>query len=327
MRSVASDVEVPLVDLAGSWEPGPSRDAVAARLREACETIGFLVITNHGIADEPIADLERAARGFFALPLDDKLASVGPPGVYRGYTPSEGSALAASRDVETPPDLCETYTVNRFDDPDVAARAGLRPGREAFFAPNVWPPEPADFQDVFTTYYAAMEALAGHLMRLMALALDLDETWFDDKIEHHITNLTVNHYPELDRPPLPGQLRRGAHSDWGSLTILHHDGQPGLQVQRGATWTDVPVVPDSFVVNLGDLMARWTNDRWVSTMHRVVVPPDERGDRLSVAFFHQPTYDAVIECIPTCASPDDPPKYPTTTSGEWILSMLGKTIY
>ena len=331
MTSAAKVVSrVPLVDLTGAFGPGPRRDEVVETIRLACEDVGFLVITGHGIADEAVNGIDAASRAFFALPEEEKRAYMGPPGVYRGFTPSQESALALSREDESLPDLCELYTVNRFDDPETARRAGLREGRESFFAPNIWPdPERVPgFQDAFETYYAVMEDLAVELMRLMALALELDEHWFDDKIADHITNLTVNHYPSLDRPALPGQFRRGAHSDWGSLTILYHDGEPGLQIMspEGA-WEDVQVVPGSFVVNLGDLMAAWTNDRWVSTLHRVVVPEGDTGDRISIAFFHQPTYDAHIECIPTCTSLDDPPHHEPTTSGGWILSMLQKTIY
>ena len=109
------------------------------------------------------------------------------------------------------------------------------------------------------------------------------------------------------------------------MTILYHDGRPGLQIKpSNGEWEDVPTVAGAFVVNLGDLMAAWTNDRWTSTLHRVVVPDGDTDDRLSIAFFHQPAYDARIECIPTCTSPDEPPRYAPTTSGEWILSMLRK---
>ena len=321
---------VPLVDLSGAFEPGPRRDQAVDEIRRACEDVGFLVITGHGVSDEVVADIDAASRAFFALPEAEKMTYVGPVGVYRGLTPSQASALALSREDESLPDLCELFTVNRFDDPEVARRAGLREGREGFFAPNIWPdPDRVPgFREAFETYYAVMEDLATKLMRLMALALGLDERWFDDKIADHITNLTVNHYPALDRPALPGQFRRGAHSDWGSLTVLYHDGEPGLQIMSPeGDWEEVQVVPDSFVVNLGDLMAAWTNDRWVSTLHRVVVPEGDLGDRISIAFFHQPTYDARIECIPTCTSPEDPPHHEPTTSGGWILSMLEKTIY
>ena len=321
---------VPLVDLSGAFEPGPRRDDAVDIIGRACEDVGFLVITGHGVDDGVVQRIDAASRRFFSLPHEEKLAYVGTTGVYRGFTPSQGSALALSRDDESLPDLCELYTINRFDDPEVAQRAGRREGREGFFAPNIWPdPERVpDFKEAFEAYYEVMEGLAVKLMRLMALALDLDERWFDDKVADHITNLTVNHYPALDAPAAPGQFRRGAHSDWGSLTILYHDGGPGLQIKSPeGDWEDVPVVAGSFVVNLGDLMAAWTNDRWVSTLHRVVTPTGDLGDRISIAFFHQPTYDARIECIPTCTSVDDPPRYEPTTSGGWILSMIERTLY
>ena len=322
---------MPLIDLAGAFEPGPRQAQAVEAIRGACEQIGFLVITGHGIGGDLIQDIRDVSRCFFALPEAKKMACSNPPGTYRGFIPAQTSALALSRDQPTPPDLVEMYTINRFDDIAAARRAGLRPGRENFFAPNVWPDAgDADysrrFRQVYEAYYTAMEGLAARIMRLMALGLNLDEIWFDGKIADHITSLSVLHYPRLERPALPGQFRRGPHSDWGSVTILWHDGMPGLQVLSPAgDWVDVPVVPDSFVVNLGDLMARWTNDRWVSTLHRVVAPGTDTGDRTSIAFFHQPAYDAVIECIPTCKSPDDPPRYEPVTSGGWIELMLAKS--
>lgn len=317
---------VPLIDLSPS-ATSEGLTGVVEAVRAACESVGFLVVVGHGVPPEVIADLDREARAFFALPYDEKMHTSSEGGVYRGFMPSKASALALSRDVVTLPDLCELYTINRFDDPDTARRAGLREGREGFFAPNVWPERPEGFRAAFERYYGEMELLAGRLMSLMALALDLPADWFDDKIADHITNLTVNYYAATDGPTPEGQFRRGEHTDWGSLTILRHDGQPGLEIFLDGRWTAVPTVPDSFVINLGDLMAAWTNDRWVSTLHRVVAPVGESGDRMSVAFFHQPTYDALIECIPTCTSADDPPHHAPMTSGEWIAEMLRKTIY
>ncbi len=321
---------VPLVDLSGAFEPGPRRDTAVDTVRRACEDVGFLVITGHGVADEVVKRVDAASRWLFALPHDEKMAWARQADNLRGYVPLKSSALALAHDEVTPPDLCELYTVSRFDDPEAAVRAGFREGREGFFAPNVWPdPERVpDFKEALSDCYAVLEDLAARLMRLMALALDLDEHWFDDKIAEHITGLAVLHYPALEEPPLAGQYRRGPHSDWGSLTILYHDGQPGLQIlSPDGDWEDVPAVTGSFVVNLGDLMAAWTNDRWVSTLHRVIVPEGVTGDRISVAFFHQPTYDALIECIPTCTSPDDPPRHDPVTSGEWIRTMIEKTTY
>lgn len=167
-------------------------------------------------------------------------------------------------------------------------------------------------------------------MRLFALALDQPETFFDDKVDRHISRLRVRNYPAPHEPPAPGQLRAGAHSDYGSLTILKaEDKAGGLQVCNNAgEWVDVAIVPDCFIVNLGDLMARWTNDRWVSTLHRVANPPMELARvsrRQSLVFFHNPNYDAVIECIPGCQGPDNPPKYPPITSGEYLRGQFVRT--
>jgi isopenicillin N synthase-like dioxygenase len=173
-----------------------------------------------------------------------------------------------------------------------------------------------------------MEALAQALMRLFALALRLEETWFDDKIHKHMTNLTVSHYPEQREAPPPGQLRAGAHTDYGSLTILCTEDKPGgLEVQTAAReWKKVPIIPGTFIINIGDLMARWTNDHWVSTMHRVVNPPRDQAlgsDRVSLTFFHQPNYDAVVECLPGFRDAGQA-KYPPITSGEHLMTKIAK---
>ena len=164
-----------------------------------------------------------------------------------------------------------------------------------------------------------MERVATALMRIFAVGLGMDQHYFDDKIDRHITNFSVLHYPEQPKEPLPGQLRAGAHTDYGSLTILKPDNAPGgLQVlNKDGQWIDVPTLPGTFVVNLGDLMAQSTIDRWVST----TAPRGQSAGtasgsrRLSMAFFHQPNYDAVIECLPTCCGADRPPRYGRTTSG------------
>lgn len=114
------------------------------------------MIVGHGVPADVLGAIDARSREFFALPDEEKNRYARVEGVYRGFTASQGSALAASRDIETPPDLCELFTVNRFDDPEVARRAGYRPGREAFFAPNVWPERPAGFRDAYEAYYAVM---------------------------------------------------------------------------------------------------------------------------------------------------------------------------
>ncbi len=231
---------------------------------------------------------------------------------FRGYEPVGGSALARTQGLDTPPDLCELFRISRFDEPAVAAAAGYEPGLEYFFAPNIWPDRPASLRPALVEYYQHLESLGATLLRIFALALDLPETYFDPTIDRHITNLCLNYYPAQFTPPRPGQLRRGPHTDYGSVTILHQDDAPGgLQVRVGNAWEDVPHIPGSYVINIGDLMARWTNDRWVSTLHQVINPggADIGRDRLSIPFFHQPNFDAVIACLPSCATADHPPRY------------------
>ena len=140
----------------------------------------------------------------------------------------------------------------------------------------------------------------------------------------------MRNYPSQTATPADGQLRAGAHSDYGSLTILRAEDRPGgLQVfTREGAWIDVPIVPDCFIVNIGDLMAQWTNDHWVSTLHRVANPPPERaGDsrRQSLVFFHNPNYDAPVECLPSCRSAERAAKYPPTTSGDYLRSRFTAT--
>lgn len=333
ITAAGAAADVPVIELSGFLD-GSDRAGVVHQVGRACEEIGFLVVSGHGVPAATIEAAVAASLDFFHLPEADKRRTLPEHDwFFRGFEPLGGSALARSLGRETPPDLCELFRISRFDEPAAAeaaiARAGGAPEldpvtRTYFFGPNIWPDQPAALRPALTAYYRELERLAATLMRVFALALDLPETWFDPFIDHHITDLAVNWYPPQPEPPQPGQLRRGAHSDYGSMTILHQSDAPGgLQVlTKAGTWADVPHVPGTFVVNLGDLMARWTNDRWVSTMHRVVNPTraDATAERVSIPFFHQPNYDAVIECLPGCSSPDDPPHHEPVTSGHWVLT-------
>src|SRR5262249_21135462 len=187
-----------------------------------------------------------------------------------------------------------------------------------YFIPNLWPLKPQGFADAAQAYYAEMENLAALMLRLTALALDLDEHFFDDKIDRHITAMRLNFYPEQTSAPKPGQLRAGAHTDYGVFTILNGESVPGgLEVlAKNGGWIAVETEPETFVVNIGNLLMRWTNDRWVSNTHRVGNPPASvasQAKRLSIAFFQQPNYDSLIECI----APAGKAKYPPVRSGEY----------
>ena len=320
---------VPIIDI-GPYRDGSDKLLVARQVAQACRDIGFLVVKGHGIDHDLIESTRRSACDFFDLPLAEKMCVARPsPNVARGYIALEAESVGRSRDpAASAGDLNESLMIGPVDLPDPEYAYAPAAGRH--FAPNLWPARPPEIRAVWSEYYRSMSALAATLMRIFALALDLNETFFDDKINHHISRLRVRNYPALQAPPKAGQLRAGAHSDYGSLTILNTQDRPGgLQVYNAmGEWVDVPIIEGTFVINIGDLMARWTNDAWVSTLHRVVNPPatgDAESRRRSLVFFHNPNYDAPVSCIPTCLTPDAQPKYPATTSGEHLRQLFTRT--
>ncbi len=318
---------IPAIDLErygdGSAE---QRRQVAAEVDRACQDIGFLVIRGHGVDPRVLERAQAASRAFFDLPAERKKRFAPPDKRFRGYYSIGNTALAYSRDQNTPPDLFERFTIGPFGVPDDAYHGQYR---DSFFPDNIWPDEPEEFRPAMEAYYQSMEALAATLMRVFALALDLPEDYFASSIDKHISAMSANFYPAQTHAPAEGQLRAGAHTDYGSLTIVAPTAAPGcLQVLRDGEWFDVQPEPGCFVVNIGDLMAQWTNDRWVSTMHRVANPPREAAhrERLSLIFFHQPNADALVECLPSCQGPDNPPRYMPVTSGEHLLMKKSKTV-
>jgi isopenicillin N synthase-like dioxygenase len=313
---------IPVIDF-GPGRRHPDRRAELVRtIGRACEGSGFLVVTGHGVDEALIGSMYARTEEFFFLPQAEK------DGVQMGDGSSGfkrfGGYVSASMGVETPPDLCQLFSMNRFGEPGVADGVNLGDQRSQLTTPNPWPARPDGFKAVWLAYYAAMETLATDLMHLFAMALGLPESFFDDKTDQHMTRMTANFYYPPTAPALPGQFRKGPHTDWGSLTILYQDDRGGLQVeQKDRGWQDVPYVPGSFVINLGDLMAEWTSGRWVSTMHRVLPAPypATTRHRISLAFFHQPNYDAVIEPIFDLAQGASARSVPVT-SGEWIAARL-----
>ncbi len=194
-----------------------------------------------------------------------------------------------------------------------------------------WPDEPPELRGLFEEYFEAVAGLGGRLRRLFALALGLPEHWFEGMFRGHSSSMRVINYPDPPGEVEAGQLRAGAHTDYGCMTILRTEAAAGgLQVQtRGGDWVDVDAVPGSFVVNLGDMMARWTNDRWRATLHRVAVPPAERSQgsrRQTIVFFHDPRADAVIECLPGCADEANPPRYAPITALEHVQAKAAKAL-
>lgn len=311
---------IPTIDLR-------DRDA-AQQIGAACATVGFFQIVGHGVPAEVVDTAWDQAGRFFDLPLDQRLqAARRHDGDAYGYLPMELEALNRSLDGGYgPADLKETFNVGPFRLPD---RPLVDDGEAWAFAPTPLPPALPTLGPAFEAYFEAMLDLAARLMRHFAVALDLPQHHFDAFIGESPSALRALNYPDLaGRTAVDGQLRAGAHTDYGTLTILRQDDAPGgLQVLDPSTdrWTPVPHTADAFVVNLGDLMARWTNDRWRSTLHRVVLPPpDAQGStrRRSMAFFHNADYHARIECLPTCVAPGESPRYEPVLAGPHLMSKF-----
>jgi isopenicillin N synthase-like dioxygenase len=320
----------PVFDLEAFEVAGAAgRRALGREVDDICRLTGFLAVANHGVAQGVIDDVWSKARAFFDLSFEEKDKARAPyKGYPYGYLGPELEALAKSRNVVTPPDLKESFN---------GGPAAVPPGVSdsdalAFcYAPTIWPARPDGFVEAWRAYYAAMEDLAARIMRVFAVALNLPDDYFAGFIDAPVSALRALNYPEQLVSPKPGQLRAGAHTDYGSLTILlPQEGSKGLEIAaRDGSWIAVPPIPRAFVINLGDLMQRWTNDRWVSTLHRVVNPsPDDGGmaRRRSLAFFHQPNWSAEIKCLEACLAPGETPKYEPVLSGPYLMGKFRATV-
>ncbi|MDG1118224.1 MAG: 2-oxoglutarate and iron-dependent oxygenase domain-containing protein [Flavimaricola sp.] len=296
---------------------GEDRRKRARQIDEICRETGFLVLEGHGVPEAVITDVWQAAAAFFAQPPEGKAKVAAPyPGYPYGWLGPDKEALARSKGEETPPDLKESFnggpllTPPGMTDPDALAFC---------YQPTLWP-ELTGFRSAWEAYYSHMEQLAGRIMMAFAAALDLPEDHFDPYINSPISALRALHYPATTGQPLDRQQRAGAHSDYGSLTILlPQPGSRGLEIMGpDGDWVEVPAIPGTFVINIGDLMARWTADRWVSTLHRVVARPDQPA-RQSLAFFHQPNWSA--EIVPL----DGSDSYEPVLSGPYLMDKFKAT--
>ncbi len=215
----------------------------------------------------------------------------------------------------------ESFTIGLDELPDDPA---YRSEEHQLFAPNIWPDDHPELRLAMVRYYGWVERLAHRLTSLMAEALGMPADHFEPFTDHSMDTLRVNWF-EGDDVVQANQFGIGAHTDYGVTTLLLADQQPGLQVFVDGRWQDVVPVEGAFIVNLGDLMARWTNDRWRSTLHRVL-PVQAVGSgtarRRSVPFFHEGNFDALVECLPTCTGPDRPVKYPPITGGQHVQAKI-----
>jgi isopenicillin N synthase-like dioxygenase len=310
----AGKSEIPVIDIRPDADGNPRREAIT-QLGAACEGIGFFVIGGHGIGPELISPMMQAARDFFGLDEDVKKSYLSPTGnKFRGYT-------AATSYKGGPPDVKEGFQVSWFENRGAMIEAGYAAEYADSFEPNIWPSSPAGFRSAWQRYFVAVKEVGDYILELAALALDLPKDWFEPKFSRQSSYLLANYYPAQADVVSDGRQRLHPHTDYGAFTILYQDvAIGGLEVQtREGSWARVPYIPGTFVVNLGDLLAKWTNDRWVATPHRVRNPePDELGqDRISVPFFQHPNLDALIETIPTCIAAGDRPHHPPVLWRDW----------
>ena len=319
---------IPAIDLA-PFLSGGDRTSVVEAVRTACEQIGFVVVRGHGLPDTLLDRAFTQSRAFFEEPPEVKRqATPGIAGQQRGYHGLATRNLGRTLGADVPPDLRESFFLGPIDDhrtyyADV-------PEAAASYAPNILPEAPAGFAATMVELYRGLERLSADLLRVFALALGLPEAWFADKIGRHFSIMSSHHYPPLQAQPLPGQLRTGAHTDFGAMTILAMtDAAGGLEVRMpNDAWVPVVARQDELVINLGDMMARWTNGRWTSTVHRVANPPVislAASRRQSIGYFMHPDYDAPIRCIPTCVVDGMAPLYPEISAGMHIREKIAQS--
>ncbi|WP_086824420.1 isopenicillin N synthase family oxygenase [Allokutzneria sp. NRRL B-24872] len=311
--------DVPSIDLE-PWFHGSASDrrAVASTVDSALRESGFLLVTGHGVPTELRASVRASAREFFAQPEPVKRRYAVPVG-YRGWLPPGVEANGLAEGTITPPDLKETYSVGSEE------KTGDAELDEFWFPDNVWPAESPALRAHAEEYLSRMRALADELLTVCAVALDKDEDFFTRETRHPSFTMNINRYPPLTDvgEPEPGQFRIGPHTDFGTVTILDREmGLGGLQVHTlDGRWVDAPYDPAAFTINIGDLLARWTGDRWRSTRHRVL-PPDPRAPQeelVSLIFFY--------ECSPkTWVSSLGPPvgvrEYPPVLADAYLRGKL-----
>jgi len=305
-------VTIPVIDVGPCFAGAPGAlEAAAAELRAALEGVGFVIIVNHGVERDLIARTFAEARRFHAQPADAKLA-LRMNEHNNGYMALGRYAVWTSDvNVNDKPDLNEAFFVKRERGPDdPLVRAGRR-----FAGPNRWPAALPGFREAVLAYTAAVDALGRRMVRVCAVALGLPPDYFDAAFAESQFSFRLTHYPPV--PAEHNQFGIAPHTDANFLTFLAQTDVPGLQLRLpSGAWLDVPYVPDSFAVNAGDMLHRWTNGRFKSTPHRAV-PPVGRP-RYAIPFFLGPHIDTVIACLPTCEEPGAPPAFPPITYGDYL---------
>ena len=316
MAAVLSQQTIPVIGFRPFLEGGDAGDAagkarVAREIARACEEVGFFYLCDHGIPQAKIDAMFTASKRFFNQPeeikLDPSLRIT--PERNRGYQPLKSRVYGNTG----APDLNEGFKYQRelpADDPDVLAGNRVQ-------GLNRWPQNlPLEWRQPLIEYFNEVEALGHKLLAGFALALDLPETYFHAFYRKPLTQITLLHYPPQPSADPDDHYGIRPHTDETSFTILMQDETGGFQLRFRDDWIDATPIPGTFLINIGDWMARWTNDRFASTMHRAY---NRKGrERYSAPYFAIPDYDAVVECLPTCHGPGNPPKYPSQHVGDSI---------
>ena len=300
--------DIPVIDLGGflAGEPGAA-EATAAKLRETCETVGFMYISNHGVPQELVDRTFAAAAAFHAQPIEKKMELMVDKAM-QGYLPIRGSTSRASAIANDPkPNENEAFFIKR-EGKDVEES-------------NRWPDLPG-FREAALSYYAALEALAQKMLPLYALALELPADYFADKCDKPFSTLRLSHYPPV-KAYAENQFGIAPHTDSTFLTLLAQNRVQGLQIRRqDGVWINAPVIEGTFIVNTGDILNRWTNGRFLSTPHRAFNVSDQ--PRYAIPYFFHPNADTLLECLPSCAIAGEAPRFPAQTTAEYMAWFRGR---
>ena len=301
---LGAGASIPIVDFSGFTSTAASTRALTANyIRRSFEDFGFLYLRHHGVPERMVDDLFEQARVFFALPEESK-ARAG------GYAQPGFSGL----DPAKPADVKERFRAP--NDPSLPR--------------NYWPANPSRLHDAALLFHQEATGVCRQIMCAIAVSFGLRADYFDDAHHAHPGAVSLLHYPPIDEPLLPGQLRSGAHTDFGTLTLLFHYGSSeGLEIQRpDGSWLHAPSLPGAAIVNAGDLLTRWTNGQLRSVLHRVVPPRGAavHGSRYSAVLFYEPRNDALITCLEPCQGPDRPALYPPITAGAHLAARREETI-
>jgi isopenicillin N synthase-like dioxygenase len=315
--------EIPVIDFGPAFrgEPG-GLDTVASDVRRACEQVGFFYMSGHGVPQAAIDAAFEASREFHAMPLEDKMQlKIDENNI--GYLPVNQSMLRASTvHKNTRPNYNESFFITHdrgADHPDVVAGTPLR-GR------NHWPEGRERMRAAMLRYFKTLEGVGERMLPVLARSLDMPAGYFAPFFanEAHI-QLRFLHYPPQDTQD-DEQFGQAPHTDNSFITMLARQDVPGLAVRLpSGEWLAPPVIPGTFLVNLGNMMKRWSNDRFLSTPHGVL--NDTGRDRYSIAFFFSPNPASVIECLPSCNGPDDPPRYPPAVYRDLILAFYNANYF